>query len=179
MIWQDEEQTPGWTGNGHPHTSPPSDGPDGICHGDRTGNTGKGCDCGQGVPCGEYLWDHRAGPGLTDWLVEEYIGGRRFGLGNENISGFFIDDNWGEIDDSWNHGLAPSEEAWPVSPRGTGANRTAGLSKQDLRHIQGNWSLNMAACQAKIVEMDSFNWQLLRGVHTPTNVTCSSAIRCV
>jgi len=99
-----------------------------------------------------FQWDHRNGSGLTEWLASEYIGGKEFGLGNPNISvssvlllrllrcyktfhrhhlllfwkGFFIDDNWGDINDQWNHGIAPSEEAWPVSPRGTGANRTAG-----------------------------------------------------
>ena len=93
-------------------------------------------------------WDHRNGSGLTEWLASEYIGSTEFGLGNPNISvssvlllscykslttticclrqGFFIDDNWGDINDEWNHGIAPSEEAWPISPRGTGANRTAG-----------------------------------------------------
>ena len=54
-LFHDEEQTPGRSGNGHPHTAPPADGPDGICHGDTKGNTGEGCDCGEGIPCGEYL----------------------------------------------------------------------------------------------------------------------------
>eukprot|EP00947_MAST-08B_sp_MAST-8B-sp1_P005432 g5432.t1 len=72
-LYHDEEQTPGWTGGGN-------GGPDGVCHGDQTGNTGKGCDCGEGVSCGEYLWDHRNGSALTSWFQEEYIGGSEYGL---------------------------------------------------------------------------------------------------
>jgi len=29
--------------------------------------------------------------------------------------------------------------------------------------MQGNWSHNMKACQAAIVEKDGFNWQLFKG----------------
>ena len=47
--------------------------PDGVCHGDTKGNTGKGCDCGEGVSCGEYLWDHR-NETLTMWFTEQYVG---------------------------------------------------------------------------------------------------------
>ena len=28
------------------------------------------CDCGPGLPCGEYLWDHR-NQSLRQWLVDE------------------------------------------------------------------------------------------------------------
>lgn len=43
------------------------------------------CDCG-GVPCGEYLLDHR-NESLREWIVQEHILGRE-GMGNENISGY-------------------------------------------------------------------------------------------
>ena len=46
---------------------------------------------------------------------------------------------------------------------GTGAKRTAGLSKVEIGYMQGNWSHNMKACQAAIVEKDGFNWQLFKG----------------
>ena len=51
-------RAPGWTGGGN-------GGPDGVCHGDTKGNNASGptqsgaCDCGVGVACGEYLFDHR------------------------------------------------------------------------------------------------------------------------
>ena len=76
-LWHDEVQTPGWTGGG-------TGGPDGVCHGDSIGNTGKGCDCGAGVSCGGYIWDHR-NASLVRWLTEQYIGGRDFGLGNPAV----------------------------------------------------------------------------------------------
>ena len=84
-----QEQTPGWTGGGN-------GGPDGICHGDTKGNHINGstqsgsCDCGEGVSCGEYLWDHRNGSSLTTWLTETYIGGKEYGLGNPNVDGLCV-----------------------------------------------------------------------------------------
>ena len=40
---------------------------------------------------GEYLFDHRNGTMLQNWLVNEYILGKN-GVGNENITGVFIDE---------------------------------------------------------------------------------------
>ena len=74
-LYHDEMQTPGWTGGG-------DGGPDGVCHGDTTGNNATGptqsgyCDCGEGVSCGEYLWDHRNGSSLTSWFTETCKFGR-------------------------------------------------------------------------------------------------------
>ena len=45
------------------------------------------------MPCGEYLFDHRNGTMLREWLVKEYILGTR-GVGNPNITGVFLDDFW-------------------------------------------------------------------------------------
>ena len=71
----DQEQTPSH-GSAHPD-----------------GNCTDACDCGPGLPCGEYLWDHRNGSMLQDFLVNEYILGPD-GVGNENVTGVFIDDYW-------------------------------------------------------------------------------------
>jgi hypothetical protein len=85
-LYHDEEQTPGWTGGGN-------GGPDGVCNGDIKGNNASGptqsgrCDCGVGVSCGEYLWDHRNGSSLTTWLTQYYIGSKEYGLGNPNVDG--------------------------------------------------------------------------------------------
>ena len=49
------------------------------------------CDCGD-VPCGEYLFDHRNGSMLREWLVDEYVMGKENGAGNPNISGVFFDE---------------------------------------------------------------------------------------
>ena len=49
------------------------------------------CDCGEGVPCGEYLFNHANGSMLRDWLINEHLLGPT-GLGNPAISGFYVDD---------------------------------------------------------------------------------------
>ena len=64
--------------------TPSNPNPDGSC--DVT------CDCGS-VPCGEYLWDHRNGSMLRQFLLSEVIGGPN-GIDNPAIDGLFIDDFW-------------------------------------------------------------------------------------
>jgi len=151
-LYHDEEQTPGWTGGGN-------GGPDGVCHNDTKGNTGKGCDCGEGVACGEYLWDHRNGSSLTGWFTSYYIGGTEYGLGNPNVDGFYLDDSWGS---------APSEEAWPCSPRGTGAGKCAGLSDADIRDMRTGWQHNFITVQTAIVNYQGFDWQNFHTMRTPS-----------
>ena len=70
--YHDHEQTPAGPGDSWEA--------DGVCK--------KPCDCGRGVECGEYLWDHR-NASLRKWLVEEYLAGPK-GIGNPAISGVFI-----------------------------------------------------------------------------------------
>jgi hypothetical protein len=48
---------------------------------------------GEGVPCGEYLFNLTNGSMLRDWLVNDFLLGPT-GLGNPAIDGFFIDDGW-------------------------------------------------------------------------------------
>jgi hypothetical protein len=64
--------------------TPSNPNPDGACVGT--------CDCGF-VPCGEYLFDHRNGSMLREWLLREVIGGPN-GVDNPAIGGLFIDDFW-------------------------------------------------------------------------------------
>lgn len=92
QLYHDHEQTPGWrtpipngqTGTGTKYST----GKDGVCHDPITGANST-CNCGKGVDCGEYLWDHR-NESLRDWLLNEYIGSDAYGLGNVNIDGFFL-----------------------------------------------------------------------------------------
>ena len=88
------------------------------------------------------------GSSLTTWFTEVYVGGSTYGLGNANVDGFYLDDNW--------HG-APSEEAWSCSPRGTGAGKCAGLSKDEIGAMDAAWQHNMDAVQTAIV--DKVRWQ--------------------
>ena len=43
---------------------------------------------------GEYLWDHRNGTMLREFLINEFILNDKTGLGNKAVSGFFFDDGW-------------------------------------------------------------------------------------
>ena len=78
-LYHDQSQTPGY-----PHG-------DGNC-------AAPGCDVGS-VPVGEYLFDPRAanisihGQTFAEWYVEEYLLGPTGGS-NENVSGFYFDDDW-------------------------------------------------------------------------------------
>lgn len=65
---------------------PREDYPYDMCDGD--------CNCGDGLPCGEYLWDHRNGSMLQDFLVNDFVLNAKTGLQNPNIDGFYFDDYW-------------------------------------------------------------------------------------
>jgi len=101
------------------------------------------CDCGN-IPCGEYIYDHRNGSMLQDWLVEVYAGGAT-GLANPNVDGFFIDDTWSKA------GPAESDPA---------TLRDIGLSTQDVADIQKGWEENMAKVKQAILKTNGFNWQM-------------------
>ena len=60
------------------------------------------CDCG-GVPCGEYIWDHR-NASLRDWLVQQHVMGAELGMGNPNVTGFYFDDYWIKSGEGWASG---------------------------------------------------------------------------
>eukprot|EP01048_Picozoa_sp_COSAG05_P008710 COSAG05_NODE_678_length_7984_cov_3.957134_3_plen_811_part_00 len=48
--------------------------------------------CGVGVPCGEYLFDHR-NESLRRWLVDNFVLGP-LGIGSDLVSGMYLDDGW-------------------------------------------------------------------------------------
>ncbi len=37
------------------------------------GSCSEPCDCGEGVPCGEYLWNHANGTMLREWIINEFL----------------------------------------------------------------------------------------------------------
>lgn len=160
MLYHDFEQTPGHAESSNNNI------PDGYCK----NNTdlpwdGRYCDCGVGVECGEYLFDHR-NESLRAWLTATYMAGERFGLGNENVDGYFLDDEWSATG-------GPSEE-------NSSCIEDMGLLEDDVADIAAAWEGNMEACQEAIVANGGFNWQLFNVVSTPDTTdteTCSAFLR--
>eukprot|EP01051_Picozoa_sp_SAG22_P000777 SAG22_NODE_24_length_30194_cov_6.086327_10_plen_813_part_00 len=121
------------------------------------------CDCG-GVPCGEYLFDHRNGSMLTNWIVNEYIGGKN-GVDNESIDFMFIDDGWIVKPTEYApNGRGPSEE-----------NRNAlldtGLSPAETLKMCDAWHNNVQQAHRKIVASKAYSWQLFNCGPSITNDT--------
>lgn len=59
-YYHDQTQTP--SPARHPNARQ-----DGLCRGE--------CDCGNGIPCGFYLFNHLNGSMFRRWFVEEHVGG--------------------------------------------------------------------------------------------------------
>jgi hypothetical protein len=65
------------------------------------------CDCGINIPCGEYIFDHRNGTMLREFLVNEYV---MSSLGHFHVDGVFLDDEWTDSP-------APRAPWWPKEVR--------------------------------------------------------------
>jgi len=52
-----------------------------------------GGDCGKGVKCGEYVFNHR-NSSLRPWLINTMFLGKATGGGNKAVSGFYANDGW-------------------------------------------------------------------------------------
>ena len=94
------------------------------------------CDCGEGLPCGEYLFDHR-NQSLREWLIHDFVLGNASGLGNPYIDGFYCDDSWKTAPASGGDFKASCDN----SPTGGATEENAycsvdmGLTKQDVVDI--------------------------------------------
>ena len=94
------------------------------------------CDCGKGLPCGEYLIDHR-NQSLRTWLIQEFVLGKDSGLGNPYIDGFYCDDSWKTAPASGGNFNVSCD----LSPTGGATEEDAycsadmGLTKQDVVDI--------------------------------------------
>ncbi len=120
------------------------------------------CDCGEGLPCGEYLWDHR-NQSLREWLINEFVLGNATGLGNPAIDGYYFDDSWHTAPD-----VVPSDwRQCDKSPLGGASEENKycsydmGLSKQDVADITGNWSLTGAIAKNAVLLNGGFSWGAL------------------
>ena len=147
-FYHDQEQTPSVPG-----LPPPAPRvPDGSC-------LPSGCNCGS-QPCGEYLFDHRNGSMLQEWLVKELIGGP-LGLGDEAISGFFLDDYWCSNKLNGVGSSACIEEGASEIDRYQLLDM--GLTPDDVRDITLGWQANMKAVESYILSKRAYSWSLMYG----------------
>jgi hypothetical protein len=149
-FYHDQEQTPEVPTQSKPH-------PDGACG-------PAGCDCGEGLPCGEYLFDHR-NASLRAWLVAQV--GSPTALGDHAIDGLFIDDFWcSNLLCEEDPGVAGCPCGDPVQgPTEVDRNAQAdmGLGDEDIRELTLEWNKTMAEVQAAIVRQGGYTWSLMLG----------------
>lgn len=126
------------------------------------------CDCGEGLPCGEYLWDHRNGTMLREFLINEFILNPKTGLGNPNVTGFFFDDGWTDKPSKipswappsyrqcnmWKTGGATEEDYYCVVDMG--------LTQADTTALVAEHAKTMDAVNDAVVAHDGFVFQLLK-----------------
>jgi len=141
-FYHDQEQTPQV-----PNATNPN--PDGSCN--------LQCDCGN-CPCGEYLFDHRNGSMLTNWLVNEYILGKN-GLGSPFIDGYFIDDFW--CSDLINGTGSCTDPVQGPSEIDKWSQFDMGLSDKDIAEITIGWLANMEVVQKAILQAGGYTWSLI------------------
>jgi len=132
-LYHDQGQTPGY-----PHG-------DGDC-------LAPGCDVGS-VPVGEYLFDPRSanvsvnGQTLIEWFVDVYMGGPS-GMGNPGIAGFYIDDDWGNMNPN-----GPSE-------MDRHCNEDMGLSPEVVKGIVTAYNWLADHVYHAIVDKGKYAWDL-------------------
>ena len=143
-MYHDNVQTPGYPGG------------DGNC-------AAPACDVGT-VPIGEYLFEHRNAnvsinnQTLVEWFIEEYLAGPN-GLGHPEISGLYIDDDWGNMNPN-----GPSEmNEYAMADMGLGSGELADIV------TAYNWVANQA--YQAIVEKGKSVWDLFLN-NDPNCINC-------
>lgn len=104
-------------------------------------------DCGDGVECGEYVFDHRNRT-LLPWLIGSYFLGNATGGGNPAVDGFYVDDGWSI--------RGPSE-------MDKDAVEKMGMSAADVQAMIAAWSNNVAAWREAIWNAGLFEWFMFYG----------------
>ena len=132
-----------------------------------------------GVPSGEYLWDWRNGTQLLNFIINEIILGP-FGLGNKNISGFFIDDFWcSNIINGTGACTDPVQGPTEIDPHNQA---DMGLSDEDVADITRGWLNGFTAVQQAIVDNGGYTWSLIPGQQNanamPTLIDTDNAAAC-
>ena len=145
-FYHDQSQSPAVPSASNPH-------PDGECV--------DYCDCGPGVPAGEYLWDLR-NSSCRDFLVGLLLGPSFLGAdGGGLISGLFLDDYW--CSSLLNGTGACTDPAQGPTEVEAHSVVDMGLSDADVAALTQGWLDTTTAAQAAIVAAGGYTWSLLPG----------------
>ena len=156
--------------------SPSNPSPDGTCV--------DYCDCGPGIPCGEYLWDHR-NESARQFLVDTLTGPAFLGAdGGGLIAGMFLDDFW--CSSLLNGTGACTDPVQGPTEIDRHSQADMGLSDEDVRDITLGWLDTMTRAQAAVLAAGGYTWSLIPGQDnanaepltlSPGAAACAAAIR--
>jgi hypothetical protein len=157
-LYHDLEQTPGF-----PHG-------DGVCPGP--------CDCGT-QPCGEYLYDytHADTNGLADWIVNEVVLGKN-GLGNANLSGMFLDDEWYNTSMFGPHECSGSPVGGPTEEDPHCLEDTGHANDAAYTTVMTDaWCAVRRRAEAAAIAAGGWFWQMFSLFSTPVQAACAATLR--
>eukprot|EP00047_Mylnosiga_fluctuans_P008772 m.260071 g.260071 ORF g.260071 m.260071 type:complete len:421 (-) comp23253_c0_seq1:104-1366(-) len=143
------------------------------------GNCPGPCDCGS-IPCGEYLWDLR-NASLRDWLVKDFVLGPN-ALGNENVSGLYLDDYWVNTTQPIEP-YQPPQGYCDHSPIGGPSEEDLfcvedmGLTQADTTDLKLNWQALTAVVKEAVIAANGFTWSSFHHYGTPAKDKCASTLR--
>lgn len=105
-------------------------------------------DCGVGVQCGEYVFNHR-NESLRSFLLGEYFFRPTGANASGNmVNGFYVDDDWSSS--------GPSE-------MDKDAVQKMGMTPADVQAMTAAWAANEAAWRQALVAAGKFEWFLFYG----------------
>lgn len=159
-LYHDQLQTPQVPTADHPH-------PDGSCPtpDNATDDDGGGCDCGPGLPCGEYLFDHRNGTQLRDWIVQQVVVAA---VQHPAVDGLFLDDYWCSNVEC--HATMNSTPGCPCTDPVQGPTEVdrysqvdTGLTDDDIYHLTLEWRQTMAHVEEALLQHGAYAWSMMHG----------------
>jgi hypothetical protein len=163
-LYHDENQTPQYR--------VPSDGINGTC-------TAAPCDCGAGVPCGEYLTDHRNASARA-FVVDDV----RAVLSNPNVTMLYLDDYWVDSPEPINpDGDQPAEGYCTHGPVGgpseiqLNCTDDMGLGQADVTAIKAGWESTFSQVYDVMDEMGAYAYLGFTFVSTPGPGEAAATIR--
>ena len=122
------------------------------------------CDCGL-HPCGEYLFDHRNGTMLREFLLQDVVLGA---LKEGVIDGLFLDDFWCSDllcrDDPSIAGCPCNDPVQgPTTEIEPHSQTDMGLSDEDIQHITLEWNRTMTRVHQLLLNNNAYTWSLIPG----------------